>query len=705
MIDYPDGRVVPLISIRRYFKGNGDPVLDGRVFAFYDILAETWPLGSGSRSALGETLLEFQPEIGLVCRPSLTYQDTRLTEFATSGGTWDESRPGWGPGRKYRLRQVDTTANLAWAAQSYYWLPAQPELAFTVQTLATPPDHDSVTYPPYVRIEFGGRPAVWGLEWSGIYGGRLVRRVGGLWTPQRDLPALEPDAATGEALVLLRCLRGRIGVSTNRGRNYSWWGDDESPLAVAAGPVLFRGIGQAAAFGVQQLVMATGVWTSAPRPTFTTAFSSSPTLTARGSALLGTSLTLADASVPANGIAQYTATLTPTTITGTGMTWAMHRSPELYAVTFRYGVSRSIVGNWGFYETPWDGAVYSLDIEKPLELDGATGTLSVRLDPDTPFQWDSGRWPAIQVRAGWVTDTGSESWTTVFTGYAERIPVRSDLHRDVRLELRLHNRSIRFREAKYSELDRFPYGGFTVNQALDLILDSEGLQVTDRVWHPIGDYVTLPSGSPENPGFWPAADDTKWQWMLEIAAAAGLDIGVTDAGIFVTLPPLYVEPWVSAVWEATPASDLGAAVLSIENSLDSLQSATCVLEYGVDQAGNRIMAFAVDLAAEMIPASSRFSPWRRTEQRTAQGTVSLGVLLARAQRQALIWFGNKYDASLRVPWAPTLSRGQRARLEGEGVVGIAAYDQWGVLTLRQHVEHDPSFALKTQTNVVLRRLN
>ncbi|MBM3457190.1 MAG: hypothetical protein FJX77_01455 [Armatimonadetes bacterium] len=696
---------MPICSIRRYGKGHRDPVLDGREFAFVDIVAQTWRLGSSSRNAAGESLLEYQDGIAIVCRPTLVYKDTRTTHYTTSGGTWEEARPGVGPARVYRLRQISTAADLAWAATSIYWLPPNPEVAVSLQILATPIDHDSVTYPPYVRLEFGGRPAQWAAEWSDIYGGRLLQWVAGAWRAVRDLPDLGQEQSSLESLVLLRCLRGRIGISTDRGRSYAWWGDDETPISVASGPLTVRGTGHALGFGLQQLFMAAGVWTPPARATFTSVVFASPVLTSRHSAGGGSSVVLADASAPLLGQAAYTATLTPGSSTGVGMPWAVYKSPELYAVTFRYPVHRILGSGAGWYDTPWDGEVYSVDIRKPYELAESSADLDIMLDPDAAFDWDSGRWPAVQVHVGWTYPAGGSITWPVYTGYAETVSASTEVHRDGHLRLRLHNPAIRFREAEYSELDRYPYGGFTVNQALDLILNSEGLQASDRVWHIIGDYITLPLGAPEEPAWWPARGDAKWDWMVSIAESVGLELGVLDDGRFVTVPAGYVEPVVGAQWEAAPASDLGAAVLEVEQTLDSRESATCVLVYGEDAAGRALMAFAVDTGAETSPFSPRFSPWRRTVQEQARGTSTLGRLVGQAQALARRWFGNKYDTTLRVPLTPTLARRMQATITGESGVGITSWHRWAVLSIDSHLEHDPSFAVRSRTDVGLRRLN
>lgn len=700
----PD-RIVPLVSIRRYLRGQADETLNGKVFAFHDIPAETYRFGTPEYHTDGSSLLEMQPEVGLICRGFLKWQDTRSSHVSTSGGTWDESRPA-GAGRKYRIYQVDTTADLQWSATSTYWLPAYPEFAFTLHIPDTPPDHDVSTYPPYVRLEFGNRPAEWALDFSKVYGNRLLFRYLGTWRVLADLPGLEANQDSEESLVVLRCIRGRIGVSMDAGRTYTWHGSDEITDNVVPGPWVLRGQGHAVGFGIHQLEMAEGDYLSPPRPTFTSTWFSSPILTTWGYAGsgVGGAVSVVDATSSWQGAAGYRATLTPGTVTGGGKPWTFYHTPYLAGVTFRYASSRIGLTGIGLYELPWDGRAFSLDIHKPFELDEGTADLIIQLDPDVAFEWDSGRWPALEIRAGWLDANSVENWWTVFAGYAEIVRPEAEEYRATTLTLRLHNRSVRFKEVEYSEFDRYPLGGQTVNAALDSILDSEGLTSTDRTWFSVGDYVTLPLGLPEDPGFYPRRGDTKWHWMTEIAKFAGLEIGCLDDGRFATLPRNYVDGYVSLQWDATPSSDLGALVHRASNTLDSRESASCVIVYGQDYAGQRLVAFGVDTQAEENAFSSRFTPWRKTIQEEIPYPTTLGALVSYAQGLAISWFGNKYDVELTAPIVLAAGRRQRAQVLNSGFVGVTDYNQWAVLTMDHHIEHDPSFT-RVSTRVGLRRLD
>src|SRR5262245_31728518 len=152
-----ENRVVPLASIRLFDPAAGDPLVSDRGWGHWDALALQDPRFAVPRisKSSGEPTLEILQGCGLVCRPQLVLQNTRLTNYNTSGGTWEERRPASGI-RKYRLVQTDTTANVAYSATSKVHLPKNPNLLIEYVLFDTPPDHDADTYPPYVRFEFGG---------------------------------------------------------------------------------------------------------------------------------------------------------------------------------------------------------------------------------------------------------------------------------------------------------------------------------------------------------------------------------------------------------------------------------------------------------------------------------------------------------------------------------------------------------------------
>ncbi|MDO8606744.1 MAG: hypothetical protein Q7R40_09430, partial [Phaeospirillum sp.] len=117
-----DDRSIPLASLRVLAPGHGDPLATDKGFNWYSILLRDFGYGSVSRTATTEPTLELLAEVGMVCRPILAYQDTRSTNYTTSGGTWEETKLSTGSPRKYRLAQISAAADVQWSATSNFGL-------------------------------------------------------------------------------------------------------------------------------------------------------------------------------------------------------------------------------------------------------------------------------------------------------------------------------------------------------------------------------------------------------------------------------------------------------------------------------------------------------------------------------------------------------------------------------------------------------
>lgn len=696
-----DSRALPLASIRLFEKGQGDPVVTDHGFAWYDSVAETWQYGTFSRDTSGKLTLEYLPEVGIVCRPFLVLQDTRLANYATSGGSWEECKPATGTPRKWRLIQVDTSVGIQWSATSSFPLLADPHVAFSLIFVDGPADWDEDAYPRFVRVEFGG--GLWAIQFSQADGTQLVRWASGQWQAVMDVP--EPTGYShgenDERLILLRCLRGRIGVSTDFGRSYRWHGSaDGTPLTVESGAYTVRGQGGMCVFGLHQLRYYSGTYTSPPRNTFQQRLvGAGAMVTGRASVPTGTTVIFADVSTPAAATAQYRATLTPVAVAGVPFTF--YRTPELYAALLEYPVVTG--GGTGFYTTPWDGAIQSVRISKPYELDTGSAAVRIRKEAGEQLVWASGRFPKVQILLGEASESGAESWWTAFTGYVSAIRCRAEEYGESDLSLEVENLSHHFKRTEWTKQTSRPLGGRTLNQALDLVLQSEGLDASYRAWHALGDTVTLPQGSPEDPFEWPKPGERKWATLARLAGYWGLEIGVTDSGGLFTAPKEFYQPWVSRVWEADPATDLKALVRGVTFGLDCNESATAALVEGTAESGEQLLAWAVDGAAEGNPASARFCPWREVVQEELSATVAPGMLIARAQALARELFSLKLEPDLTLPVDLSVSRREQVRITGLKV-GIADWDRFVVLSLEHVYEADPSFA-RLSTTAGLRRLN
>ncbi|HEU4752952.1 MAG TPA: hypothetical protein VFU47_07565 [Armatimonadota bacterium] len=683
----PDTRKEPLISVRLYDEAQGDPVVTDHGYAWYDVLQQSFPFGSVSLSG-GEPTLERLEGIGLVHRPKLNLQDTRKSQFTFhSAGDWEEEQPETGI-RKYRLFQTNSTANLQWFAKSTYTLPANPHCAFSFVFSDTPGDHDSTTYPPYVRIELGesGGQAQWGIEFSKSQGARLVRWLLGAWQPVMDLE--QPQAAANgdlsEVLVLLRCYRGQVGISTDAGRHYRWFAaPDGSAVSIASSAFTVRGQGGILVFGLHQLQYVAGTFTSSTRNTFTSRPGAIPVLTARYDAP-GGSVAIADASTPASGLARYQATLTPRAIAGTPFTF--YDGPSLYSVTFRYPVVTT--GATGAYTTPWDGRICSARITKGRAMADGGATLEVHWPAGEAFD-EKLRWRKVRILLGWRYEDSSEQWWTAFTGYIRRPLLKSGGYGETLLVLELENLAVRLRRPEWTPLDVLPLGGVALGTAADYILYTEGMDASYRAWHAL---ATLPlsAGYPEEPFELIRPQERKWETLVRLFGYAGLEVGVTDSGAFFSLPYNYV----SAVTHTKQVrqGDRTEGLLRLDSGIDYGESATAALVYGTAVNGAALLGWGVDEWAEspLQIAAGRFAPWREVVQEEIRDRCDPGMLAARVQALATEYFPLQQVPDVEMFVDLDVGRRDRMILQGGAEWGLPDGTECVVLTLehRYHVNRD-----------------
>jgi hypothetical protein len=446
-------------------------------------------------------------------------------------------------------------------------------------------------------------------------------------------------------------------------------------------------------FGFHQLKMEQGLWVSPersariPRPVAT------PLLfEPREDQTLG-SITYTDLSTPTSGLAQYSIELTPTTdLLGVG--WSCYRSPEVYAVTTRYAAILSPFGGTGYSEILPD--LLEANIDKPRELDGAGGSAVVRLDPAALSNyWNRGDFAKFELKLGHSFEDGSGDYLeTVLVGFISDIAVTNDSYNSVDLALKLTTVAERFRRARWNKLDTFPLGGRTLNQALDLILETEGVPrntsyrqwdyVTDLAWGFLGDRVLVDLGLPEEPFEWPRPGESKWATMQRLAGIWELEVVPLDNGILTTVPKRYLDPVVSATYKATDLDpdQLQRLVLGLRWGRNSCEKATSVLVDGVDENGNAIFAHAVDGAAEANTLSPRFTPFRIEIQDSIDGTCTPGLLASRTASLASEFFHEPLSVDLRHSVDLGLGRGQRVRVEGFEHAGVNPLYDFRLATLR-----------------------
>lgn len=700
-----DERIKPLAQAWFYYPGQGDPVMTDPGECWYDYLGKSWRYGTSSVQADGITLLTYYEGIGLVCRPFCLDQDTRSSQFTTSGGSWEERLPTTGS-NKYRLHQVATTVDVTWSAASTYLLPANPD--FTLEVIGFDYRTDT-TITPLLRFEWGTQGSQgWGLLFRPDVGNYLLQRqTGGSYRVIAELPSLNPRGISGgrEGTFALNIqhLDDALVIDTGELEPLIYRPPDGSPFESSVGPVTFRGQAVAAGFGLHQIKYFTGTYTSpeksAARPRRAAAALTFPV--SWYSAPIGTSVAFADQSDPVGGVLQYQATLTPVA-TVSVTPFQCYRSPVLKAVQAEYPVVTDLFTGWGTYEEPFADTIQTAEIDKPLKLDEATASFTCRQDAGEQFEGNFRR-RKVALRLGHTNADGSEELAGLLVGYVGKVNVRTPRYGEKTVSFSLENASIRFKESEWTDATRKPLGGQSINAAAAEIFTSEGLGTSYYSFHPLGDSVILPTGTPAEPFEYPRRGEKKWETLQRIFGYAGLELVPLDDGSFASGPRDYVSPVVTHEYVLTDADELAQFPLDLNLSVDYSEQATSVVVYGQSSLGEALEAGASDLDAETNQWSPRFCPWRVIVQDEITGPTTLGLCVLRAQKLAADLFGFKVEPDITTIVNLSLARRDRVRIIGSNA-GAADYDEWVVLSLKHSYSADPSFS-GCKTTAGLRRLN
>jgi len=676
-----ESRVRTLAQLRVFGPGQGDPTISDHGLLWYDVLRDTWQSGSISISGRNQEL-EYLDGVGLVCRPVLALQDTRLTQFSTSGGAWEERRPGTGSPRKYRLVQYSAAADVAWSAISTYALPANPHVAFSIVPIDTPPDHDATTYPPYVRIELANTYA---LEVSQSEGARLLRmQASGSWQAVMDIPAPGSIAqAVDERVYYVRVMRDQLCVSADLGKTYvRYQPGDGTAVSIPGGTVTFRGQGQAAVLGVHQLQYTEGVFTSRSIDRFESETPATAVISSRSATPTGTSITLADASPAApTRYAAYSATLSPAT-SGT-VPFAVHSTPELYAVRFRYPVSVVAGSGLGYYTQPFDGDIESISISKPFELDGATCDVRIRRD-QTDTWAGSFRWSKCLLLLGELRDDDTTATSNAFIGYIRDPQPSQSEYGKPGVTIRIENATARLKQKPWP-LWTAPFGGMLLNDALEAILETDGISGSylRTNWHSSGETILLPSGFPEDPAYLPRPGERKWETAARICQDNGLELGITDDGVWYTVPRNYTAPYVAWVFDAAISNGyLTQSIQASQTTYNAGDAVTAAWVYSTDDAGQLIVGYGIDSQAEENASSPRFCEIGRISHlRELPGTSSLGQVATAAQADFTEHTAVKEECTLTVPFLTSLGRRDVVAIKNCTPTGQPDGSLWVVLSI------------------------
>lgn len=703
-------RVRPIARAYLYNPGQGDPYVIDRGLGWLDILLETGKTGTYSFGTLGVTRnkshLELLPEIGLTCRPFVVPKSTLLSRYNNvGGGDWKEITPATGK-QVTRLVQFDTQPEVSYNLTCRFALPANPHFAFTLGLPDTPADWpEDATWEPYVQLEFGMERnryqfAIRFDKNSAV----LLRNVANQYVPAEDIKM--PTKGQGysdsdEIMVFVRCLRGKIGISTDFGSTYTWHENpDKSYIRVASSKFSLNGRGGMCVFGLHQMMYYAGSYMSQPVDAGGRRFLP-PVVSISGRYDSGHAggVLFSDVSSPINGYARYMTTLTPKSIAN-GL-FRFYEPPVLYSTTFRYGVQTQ--GGLATFTEPWENRIFDVSIDWPIQLSEGNASFQVYRLASEPLtgNYRNGK---VSLALGWVHDDDSEELYNVFTGYISSVSPDWVEYGLTINTFELQNASIRFRERAWEPLDVIAIGGQTPNAAADFVLYSEGLGSTYRLWDSIGSSWLMPPGLPEEPTELLKPRESKWTTLERLHGYSQREIAVTSSGGFVSVPRDYTSgtTW---VYNARVAAGKDGAIVQIGNPVNYQNSGTCVITTGKLVNGLKGMAWAVDFNAEQNPLSGRFTPWRKTTQTEVPDTSSMGMLLAQTADIASESFPIKYEPDVESYVNLELSRRDEMIVNGCESIGIPTGGQHVVLALNQKFTSNlRTGQVNLSTSVGLRRL-
>jgi hypothetical protein len=303
-----------------------------------------------------------------------------------------------------------------------------------------------------------------------------------------------------------------------------------------------------------------------------------------------------------------------------------------------------------------------------------------------------------------VACDGTESWGALpaFVGYVEPFEVGTNSYNDAALSFTVQNVSIRLKRAKWTPLDRSPLGGQSVNSALDEVLASEGIDTSFRSWHARGDTVILPEGAPEDPFEYPRDGESKWETMTRIAGHAGLELGVTDDGLYYSARRNFLSGIAHSL-DVAPTDELRRMIERANLRFDPTQNYSAVFVTGTLDTGEPALAVAIDSAAESDPLNYRYNGLGRDSTLDQmQGSCTAGMMALRAQSLAEEAFALAYEPDLQIP-VPNMDIGRRdtVYLNGLESIGISSADAWVVLSVTH--EQMPNTA-DSKTTLAVRRL-
>lgn len=699
-------RVRPNVELRLYDEGQGDPYITDPGYSWRDDLSQTTQYGDPGAGLYNSQALQLVDGM-LIPRARFQPKDNLTAHWVVLTETWHTELPSptyWsvtttptsglftGPeeyGNINSKLMKRISSSLPLRHESAYVVPAGCALGMMFGSSSTYYDNwhlgsttngtytEYWTEPPYVKWLLGmdGTGPEWTLAWQSEQSGQAGQ---GWLLDHRTNPAgvavmAIPEFFAGDASNpgwIVRVEDGALLVSANRGATYSVYRAPDGTACTLRGgrQQLHTNLVNPLDFTHAQIVLPTATYRSRQMNTGKVRVAPSVTLSGVKSTPYSTSVTLTDAGTPASGIAQYTATLTPETVSG--VYWSYYRGPSLRSV--QYTILPTVSTPSGPYAVIPNSELLELSISKPDDI--ATSSLRLRLQRTIGSTWSyMGRYRKLVARLGWYQDDGTTTdWRTVYTGYLTRYRQGREAFGQQSLELEFGNISHWLRTYLWLPEQEVALGGRTVGEAGDLILQWAGIPVNGsyRSWATICNTLQLPAGAASNPHELTRAGESRWTTLERIMATAGCRMAVSDDGVISSVLDTHYTGTTHNYYCGATA-DVDQLFQALDEEVDYGDTGTRAYAIGEGENRERVWAYAADAYAETQTGSGRFAPWPLPRVDSYSTSITPALLAVRAGRAATDWFGLRKILNQGVQMNPAVGRLDRVRIYGATVLGIA----------------------------------
>ncbi len=698
----------------------------------YDVVSRTGFMGKPSFSGAVDPYtglylpdLIFCADKYLSLMPTAVDADTLLTDFPTNSigwnddetTNWEEVRPARGPLTK-RLVQINASPTVKYHRASTFSHGQNSSFAFRIRLGSVPPEVNAALGTPFACVAWGGEQLAqcqWAIFFPNQKQPVIAERVAGNWVFRAELPELNDSGSgegdTGDTLILVEHIRNSMVVTvgflpdngtpvttddvqtqialqdaSQRQGYYSRPDQSTDPnVTWNSGKFHIWGVGRQVSFGFNMVTYRTSATYTSPRasmiqPRGNLLGGDLPAFYTYGNAN-GGSVAVTHLNTSTDYWFQYRLTFTPHTHTIASRTW--YQTPDVEAVAIYYPA----VTQGGFISPgstgDLEGRIESVDIEKPVQLDQATCTVTAFF-PDgfnaATAQW---RWRPAQVWIGGDKD-GSLELYQAFTGYITGIEVEQKDPKDIRCTFTLTAGTIRLKKSRFGNTTA-PRGGRTLNQILTLWMQQTGIPAGSYFWDVLGDLIVLPVGRPEDPALLPPPGGDAWRWHADLCAVHGLELVWTDDGYVRTYPKnAYVPIGVTRLANTTNAA-LGIEALTVEE--DMLESytrliMTCRIPRLRDGLGRvesesfsqTVTAWAINYRSEQDPTYPAFRPWaERKEEHLDFGLASPAFLALAVYNMADDYIRPRLNVRVEGELTPGLGRRMLVGVSGDSMQAGGTY--------------------------------